>query len=243
MDHGVLEVVQSLLRAVGAHLTVLEELGLHAAVDAGHQAEDPDVELAVLNQQWLLDLLLDHPARVFGAALRLLADGFHGVEHFDALALVGILPGLHDPDFLCALFGVLLELLPLVALLFCVVVAHAECQRQQRLADVEVVLSVEADEVLEQAFLGTDFFVGVQVAENGLLPLAVFLGGDVLLELLFHLLDLAERTVLLDEGTNLLLFVLVESKQVVAVLWQQLDVLLLACFLHVDLVAPERVVL
>lgn len=167
------EVLQRVFRAIGAHITLLEEVGAHDSVQCGYEALDANVELTVLDEQRTLNLLLDDPTVVLVAGSCLFPDGLQVIEHLDALALVAVLARLHYPHLLLALLELLLEFRPLVDQRVCVV--DVEGQWEGTVLEVKAVVALVGGEVAVESLLGTDLLIVLDVVEDGLLEPAVVL--------------------------------------------------------------------
>lgn len=236
------KVAQGLLSAVRADLTVFKELRLHFTFYCRHQALYSDVKLPIFDQEWFLNILLHHPGRVLTAVLSLVQNVFDIITHFDVLPLVAVLAWLDDPHLFGDAFSLLHELFPLILIGVGGVMVDVEGQRKSALGEIHVVLLVIADEVLVEEFLTAYLFVVLEVAEQSVVLLAVFLCGDLLFKLGLQFADVGDVGVGFDECADLALLLLVELHVVVGVLGEAEDIELLGSLLDVDVVAPDGLV-
>ena len=94
VDELVVELFERELLAGGADVAVLVPIGLDVALDAGEKHEHADVELAFVVEKGVLDVFLDDVGVFVVVDLHVM----DVVEDVDALASVGLLAGLDDPD-------------------------------------------------------------------------------------------------------------------------------------------------
>jgi hypothetical protein len=134
----------------GTNVAIPVEIGFQSAVVACDQGEAPDVELAPLVKQRVVNVLLkDHGAGAIAATVGKdqVANLVQVLLHLDAVAPVRILARLDDPDVLARLVRVALHLLGLVVLLefgkLGVIVPHLDVEGQgQRVEHVLVLATV-----------------------------------------------------------------------------------------------------
>mmetsp|Transcript_9735 Transcript_9735/g.16401 ORF Transcript_9735/g.16401 Transcript_9735/m.16401 type:complete len:318 (+) Transcript_9735:37-990(+) len=102
VDQLVAEVVDGVLAAGGAQVALLVDEHLGVAVDRGHQHVGADVELAAVDEQRVVDVLLDDAGALGagGGLLDQLLDLGELLGHLDAVAAVGVFARLDDPDVL-----------------------------------------------------------------------------------------------------------------------------------------------
>ena len=102
VDELVCHVIEGVLSAARSNVPILVAVALQASIDARQQAEAAEVELALVDQQRVVNVLLNDEGTVVllvGPA----DDGLHFADrlhHSDALAAVRVLTWLDDPSVL-----------------------------------------------------------------------------------------------------------------------------------------------
>lgn len=108
------------------------EVTFGAAIDTSHQGVSSDVELALVDKQWVVDVLLHNTSAAF--ATRSFFDqscDFSDVFcDWDALPSVGVLSRLDDPDILLVAMAVLVIILKPLELRILESILHVESHRQ-----------------------------------------------------------------------------------------------------------------
>ena len=160
VDELVVGVAQLELVAAGADVALVVPVAAHLAVEAHQQHVAADVELPPVVQQRPVDVLLDYEGLLRVVLPRYLS--LHPAVYLlevavdgDAVAAVGVLPGLHDPQPLLALLPRLLVLL--------------EVAGELQPGLVAVALHVEGDRQVVEDLLAVALVVGLHVVVQRLL--------------------------------------------------------------------------
>ena len=103
VDKLIGDVVQAVLATARSNVPVLVAVPLQAAIDAGQEPEASKIELSLVDQQWVIDVLLNYERPVAVFFERASDDGLdlaQRLHYGDALPTVRILTRLDDPSVL-----------------------------------------------------------------------------------------------------------------------------------------------